>query len=607
MAILPIVSGEFSMVTTSSMIDGLMLGEYEHTITVTIRTSIDTETTAKLLNATSLVITGPESTINWTTSEMKAHGNGMYSVGYTPTGMGAIQYSISFRNYAGDSVGVVVSDGFVMPMWVVLLAMVCTIMMMVTVSMVVVTFRRLRRRRKKSMADALLSNFHRGSQDTGTYQTFGSDGSSVGAGNDNTDDSRKVVIDRAAIRILRKNIDSGGQAHIHLGRWEGVSVVIKRFHTSPTSTEEMERMSISEAHIHYRMRHPNVVRLYGVCLKPSFALIMEFVSRGSLYSCIQSCVRGDSTFPPPDPLKTALMVARGMAYLHRSGVIHRDLKSPNILIGEDGTAKIADFGTARQLAVGTMTVGVGSVRWQAPEVISSGKYGKEADVYGFGIIIWELLSLRVPFDHLHNAWDVRRCIESGIRPDLDHCRRGASRSRSAQSGNGGDGDGDDVDVGGENDDCDSVMLDEMDRRALRDDDAEGELLGVGLAPTTAEMANDTVEPLLINSEKRNATPVSGDSAAEFHRYRDFGSDVGRTSRTRVSFSNDVARSGGGGNVVGLSDEVWEGDPRWREELIKLMVTCWEHDRFKRPPFERFLVGKLEALLDERSSYGGDEM
>jgi len=120
--------------------------------------------------------------------------------------------------------------------------------------------------------------------------------------------------------------------------------------------------------------------------------------------------------------RIALEVALGMHYLHSLNppLVHRDLKSANILIDKNWHAKITDFGISRQLVPTTMTHRVGTTRWTAPEVLSYGenRYTNKADVYSYGIVLYELVTKRTPFDDM--AWDYKVEIATmdGIRPKV---------------------------------------------------------------------------------------------------------------------------------------------------------------------------------------------
>ena len=93
-------------------------------------------------------------------------------------------------------------------------------------------------------------------------------------------------------------------------------------------------------------------------------------------------------------LKMGAEVARGMDYLHKRRVVHRDLKAANLLLDDAGCVKIADFGVARLLDAGggVMTAETGTYRWMAPEIITHAPYDEKADVYSYGILLWELLT-----------------------------------------------------------------------------------------------------------------------------------------------------------------------------------------------------------------------
>ncbi|GMI10226.1 hypothetical protein TrLO_g15601 [Triparma laevis f. longispina] len=144
------------------------------------------------------------------------------------------------------------------------------------------------------------------------------------------------------------------------------------------------------------LKHENICRLLGVCSSPtSHVLVYEYCSNGSLHSLLTSN-------NPYEYLALALDVASGMAYLHSRGIIHRDLKSTNVLIDSKSRAKIADFG----LSINCnnhgkeLTAETGTYRWMAPEVIRHETYSSNADVYSFGIVLWQLVARDVPFGNL---------------------------------------------------------------------------------------------------------------------------------------------------------------------------------------------------------------
>jgi serine/threonine protein kinase len=144
------------------------------------------------------------------------------------------------------------------------------------------------------------------------------------------------------------------------------------------------------------MRHPNICMFMGACTKtPHIAIVLEYCSKGSLWSLIQN---REINLTWDDRRRLGLDVAKGMNYLHSfsTPVLHRDLKSLNVLIDDGYRAKLADFGWTR-LRADKMTGKIGTYQWMAPEVIANQAYTEKADVFSFGIILWELASREPPY------------------------------------------------------------------------------------------------------------------------------------------------------------------------------------------------------------------
>jgi mitogen-activated protein kinase kinase kinase 9 len=135
------------------------------------------------------------------------------------------------------------------------------------------------------------------------------------------------------------------------------------------------------------LRHPNIVMFLGACTKPPhFAIVLEYCEGGTIWALLQKQSQELSWEERRD---LALDVARGMNYLHERTIpiLHRDLKSLNLLLDHKRRVKLADFGWTKGLQ-NYMTGKIGTYQWMAPEVISAYQYTEKADVFSFGIILW---------------------------------------------------------------------------------------------------------------------------------------------------------------------------------------------------------------------------
>lgn len=145
------------------------------------------------------------------------------------------------------------------------------------------------------------------------------------------------------------------------------------------------------------LRHPNVVLFYGACVKyPNLGIVMEYCENKSLDILLAN---KSIDLPWDERKRIALEIATGMNYLHcfkPKPIIHRDLKSLNILIDECLRAKIGDFGWTR-LKAEKMTKMIGSHQWMAPEVITGEQYSEKADIFSYGIILWEIAAREKPY------------------------------------------------------------------------------------------------------------------------------------------------------------------------------------------------------------------
>lgn len=152
--------------------------------------------------------------------------------------------------------------------------------------------------------------------------------------------------------------------------------------------------------------HPNIVSLLGACSKEGpLYLVMEFVSGGNLLAFLRSnrCqdphyVNMASSLNERELLKIAEDVAKGMNYLNSLNLVHRDLAARNVLLTEEKVAKVTDFGLARDvhsegIYTKTTTAGRLPVKWMAPESIRFHIYTTKSDVWSFGVLLWEIITI----------------------------------------------------------------------------------------------------------------------------------------------------------------------------------------------------------------------
>lgn len=142
-----------------------------------------------------------------------------------------------------------------------------------------------------------------------------------------------------------------------------------------------------------------------------FCLAYDFCEGGSVLSLLSDTSRYYEYLP------IALDVANGMAYLHSRDIIHRDLKPSNVLLTRDHRAKIADFGMSVANAGQELTAETGTYRFMAPEVIRHESYSSNADVYSFGVFLWQLITRQVPFGSMTPV-QAAYAVAEGRRPEI---------------------------------------------------------------------------------------------------------------------------------------------------------------------------------------------
>jgi len=220
-------------------------------------------------------------------------------------------------------------------------------------------------------------------------------------------------------------IGSGHTCEVFRATYRGDEVAIKYLAEFDGQSDKDETLAREIATM-CMVRHRNIVRFYGVVTsQPPIKIVMEYCKGGSLYELLHRQRDVKPTWS--QLLKIAYLVAGAMNYLHEfdPGIIHRDLKSLNILLHErirdahdTPDIRLADFGLARMLdGREPLTQGVGTNRWMAPEILCTQSYDDKIDVYSFAMLLYEITCRKIPFGSAQDS-AIRQLVLGGARPDL---------------------------------------------------------------------------------------------------------------------------------------------------------------------------------------------
>jgi len=187
-------------------------------------------------------------------------------------------------------------------------------------------------------------------------------------------------------------ISKGNFGQIYRANYHGTDVAVKQL--LDIGNTRMHKYIEREMSLLMSLRHPHIVQFMGLCKHNNeLFIITEFVPGGDLYDRLRDPTQKISW---KKRVQVALETAQAIAYLHSKEVIHRDLKSQNLLVDDSFRIKICDFGFARSLDPSEFMTMCGTDEWMAPEVILGDKYDDRADVFSFGMILAELILRRDP-------------------------------------------------------------------------------------------------------------------------------------------------------------------------------------------------------------------
>ncbi|KAK9672101.1 hypothetical protein RND81_12G076500 [Saponaria officinalis] len=212
-------------------------------------------------------------------------------------------------------------------------------------------------------------------------------------------------LESATNRFSKQNIiGEGGYGVVYHGELiNGTPVAIKRLLNNLGQAEKEFRVEV-EAIGH--VRHKNLVRLLGYCIEGTHRLLVyEYVNNGNLEQWLHGAMRQHGNLTWEARMKVLIGTAKALAYLHEAiepKVVHRDIKSSNILIDDEFNAKVSDFGLAKLLGAGKTHIAtrvMGTFGYVAPEYANSGLLNEKSDVYSFGVVLLESITGRDPVDY----------------------------------------------------------------------------------------------------------------------------------------------------------------------------------------------------------------
>jgi serine/threonine protein kinase len=221
---------------------------------------------------------------------------------------------------------------------------------------------------------------------------------------------------------LGKELGKGGFGVVYKGVYRHIPVAIKQLHNASLNEGALEEFK-SETTTMVNLRHPNIVQLYGICLAP-YCMVMEFMGKGSLFNLLHNKA---VELPWSLRLSIANDIALGLLFLHGKNIVHRDLKSMNVLLDENNKAKLADFGLSRvknERSSTTKNQSVGTLMWMAPELFGRGaRYTDKCDIYSLAMVYWEIAERKIPFaEEMENPSQIAVWVTQGEREKIsDDC------------------------------------------------------------------------------------------------------------------------------------------------------------------------------------------
>jgi serine/threonine protein kinase len=214
-------------------------------------------------------------------------------------------------------------------------------------------------------------------------------------------------IPRDAVKLhMGETLGVGGSATVYKATYQRESVAAKVMSTRGLGSKELGKIA-DKAHrelaVMAKLSSPYIIRVLGICEDPEanqIIMIMQLAEGGSVRNLLDSCTAPLTT---ADAVKMLLDTATGMEYLHSKEMVHRDVKSMNLLIDDKGRAVVSDFGISKSVSAATAATATsiqtkGSAPWMSPQALEGEPATKARDVFGFGVVMWEVMSLQKPWE-----------------------------------------------------------------------------------------------------------------------------------------------------------------------------------------------------------------
>jgi serine/threonine protein kinase len=208
-------------------------------------------------------------------------------------------------------------------------------------------------------------------------------------------------MERIGEYLVRRLVGEGGMGKVYEAeeRLSKRRVALKVMRTELSRSEEARRLFLNEMTILAHLDHPNVVRCLACQeVDEQLVMVLEFLEGATLRDMLASRGR----LPWEEAVTIATKIAAGLSAAHAQepAIVHRDLKPENVIVMPDGRVKVTDFGIAKVLQAlsRTTTHSVGTLQYMSPEQIDAGEIGPRTDLYALGLVLYEMLSGRAPFE-----------------------------------------------------------------------------------------------------------------------------------------------------------------------------------------------------------------